>query len=104
MKKFAIAISTLLLSSTASASWTQEDKDKFSELLWIPEQAKTVSDKMNQVNFITCLTKYYESKYTFEQIHQWWYQAPRKELVEEFVIVNEECKRMVLSQLNSTDI
>ena len=104
MKKFAIALSALLLSSTAFASWTQEDKDKFSELLWIPEQATTPADTMNLVQFIDCLTKYYESKYTFEQVHQWWYEPPRTELIEEFVVVNAECKRMILAQVNSEAI
>jgi hypothetical protein len=104
MKKFVIALSTLLLSSTAFASWTQEQKDTFSELLWVPEQAATPEDTMNLVQFIDCLTKYYESKYTFEQVHRWWYEPPRTELVKEFVIVNAECKRMILAQVNSTSI
>ena len=104
MKKFALAISLMLLSSTASAKWSQADKDRFSELLWIPEQAETVSDKINLVNFISCLTDYYESKYTFEQVIDWWYNPHTVELTQEFIVVNDECKRMIIEQLNSTDV
>ena len=104
MKKFAVAISALLLSSTAFASWTQEQKSSFSDLLWSPEHASTPAERMNQVIFISCLTKYYEAKYPFEQVMNWWYQPPNPELIQEFMIVNANCKEQLLAQLKTTDI
>ena len=104
MKKNLQLYSTLLLSSTAFASWTQEQKSSFSDLLWSPEHASTPAEKMNQVIFISCLTKYYEAKYSFEQVMSWWYQPPNPELIQEFMIVNANCKEQLLAQLKTTDI
>ena len=104
MKKFVVAISALLLSSTAFASWSQEQKSSFSDLLWSPEHASTPAERMNQVIFISCLTKYYEAKYPFEQVMNWWYQPPNPELIQEFMIVNADCKEKLLAQLKTTDI
>ena len=104
MKKFAIALSALLLSSTAFASWSQEQKDKFSELLWSPEHASTPAERMNQVMFISCLTEYYEDRYTFKQVMSWWYLPPDPKLIEEYIVVNAQCKSALLAKLNATDI
>ena len=104
MKKFVVAISALLFSSTAFASWSQEQKSKFSDLLWSPEHASTPAERMNQVIFISCLTKYYEAKYSYEQVMNWWYLPPDPRLIEEFMVVNADCKKQLLAQLKSADI
>ena len=104
MKKFAIALSALFLSSTAFASWTQEQKSSFSDLLWSPEHASTPAERMNQVMFISCLTEYYEDRYTFKQVMSWWYLPPDPKLIEEYIIVNANCKEQLLAQLKTTDI
>ena len=104
MKKFIIAITALLICSPAFADWSKEDRDYFSELLWLPEKEGTVEDKLNMVRFISCLTNYYESKYPFDQVLSRWNSTPVDiEFVSEFIDVNSRCSEMIGNNEDSTN-
>ena len=96
MKKFIIAIIALMVCSPAFADWTKKDRDYFSELLWLPEEEGTIEDKLNMVRFISCLTDYYESKYSFEQVLSRWNSKPVDiEFLKEFIDRNNHCSQMI---------
>ena len=103
MKKFIIATSALLLSNTAHASWTQEQKDDFYQMLYKPEQVVDVNSKINMVRFIECMTKYYESYHPYETIERWKTALMHPSDVTEFRTVQSECRTLVLHDAKSTN-
>ena len=104
MKKFIIAITALFVCSPAFADWSKEDRSRFTELLWISEAENNVDTKIRMVRFIKCITKYYESKYPFEQVLSKWNSTPiDTEFVSEFIDVNNHCDEMIHNNEDSTN-
>ena len=103
MKRFIIAISTLLISTPTLASWTQEQKDDFYRMLYRADQVTDVNSKLNMIRFIECMTKYYESEHSYETIQQWQTSLMHPEDVREFRAVQFECRELVLTNAKSTN-
>ena len=103
MKKFIVAISILLIGTPAAASWTQEQRDDFYQMLYREDQVKDVNSKMNMIRFIECMTKYYESEHPYEIVASWKTALMHPKDVDEFRVVQSECRNLVLNDAKSTN-
>lgn len=103
MKKFLVAISILLIGTPAAASWTQEQRDDFYQMLYREDQVKDVNSKINMIRFIECMTKYYESEHPYETIVRWKTSFMHPQDVVEFRVIQSECRNLVLNDAKSTN-
>ena len=96
MKKFIFLVSAFLISQSAAAQWSEEDRSSFSKLLWLSEVENDVDTKVRMVRFISCITAYYELNYSFSGVLEKWNSTPvDQDFLSEFIYVNETCDRMI---------
>jgi len=98
MKKFILIAFTYLIGSTAQASWSNEEKNAFFELLYNPDKVVDNDSKIKMVNMIECVGSYYQSRYSFDQFKLFWVETEKTNLgpAQEFSYISTMCKKMVL--------
>jgi len=98
MKKFILIAFTYLIGSTAQASWSNEEKNAFFELLYNPDKVVDNDSKIKMVNMIECVGSYYQSRYSFDQFKLFWVETEKTNLgpAQEFSYISTICKKMVL--------